>query len=126
MEARSHFQAGDWLGFIELKPFTRLWDSLRLTDDDLWLVQVAILCNPKGFPVIPGTGGLRKLRFSPQNATSGKRGGMRICYAYLEEHRRVILALVYPKSQKDDLTEGEKRLIRGALEQIERELRSSA
>jgi hypothetical protein len=125
VEAQSHSPSGGWLGFIELKPFTRLWDGLRLTDDDLWLVQVAILCNPKGFPVIPGTGGLRKLRFSPRNTTSGKRGGMRVCYVYLEEHQRVILALVYPKSQKEDLSAGEKRIIRAALEQIERELRSS-
>jgi hypothetical protein len=115
------FRPEDWLGFTEMKPFTRLWQRLELTDEDLQLVQMAIMCDPSGPPVIPGTGRLRKLRFAPVGSAKGKSGGMRVCYAYFEEHQRVILALVYPKSQKEDLTAEEKAAIKTALEQIKKE-----
>ena len=42
--------------------------------------------NPLAGDEIPGTGGVRKLRFAPSGR--GKRGGARVIYYYLDKARR--------------------------------------
>ena len=116
------FKPEEWLDFIEMKPFTTLWGKLRLDDDDLWVVQAAIMADPTGPPVIPKTEGLRKIRFAPLRSDKGKRGGMRVCYVYFEEYKKVALAIVYPKSKKDDLTEAELKVINDGIARIKTEL----
>ena len=118
------FTPEDFLSFIELRPFTRHWERLMLTDDDLALLQVAIMTDPRAAPVIEGTGGLRKLRFAPRGWSGGKSGALRVCYAFLEEVGTVILAIVYPKGETDDLDDRAKSIIRQAIERIERSLLS--
>ena len=114
---------GDFLLFIELRPFTTAWRStLELEDDDLGQLQVAIMRNPAGAPVVAGTGGLRKLRFAPKRWTSGKRGGVRVCYVYFPAHRTVLLVVAYGKSSKDDLTAAEKKQVAKVIRETEIEL----
>lgn len=67
--------------------------------------------GPRSAPLIRGTGGLRKLRFSRRREQIGKRGGARVCYAYFEKHRTVLLVMAYGKDEKDDLSATEKRAI---------------
>jgi hypothetical protein len=38
------------------------------------------MLNPEAGDVIPGTGGLRKLRFADERRGKGKRGGLRVIY----------------------------------------------
>lgn len=102
----------DLLTFIELRGFIDDWEGMKLDVElDLLALQVAIMAAPKAAPVIPGTGGLRKLRFSPPAWKTGKRDAIRVCYVYFEEFWTVLLVVAYPKSQKDNLTESEKRQI---------------
>lgn len=112
----------DLLTFIELKIFTRIWTRLNLTDDDLLFVQLAIMCDPHGAPVIANCAGVRKLRFVPAGVGSGKRDAMRCCYKFFEEHHVVVLALPYPKSIKEELTPDDKKRIRNAIAEIEKDL----
>jgi mRNA-degrading endonuclease RelE of RelBE toxin-antitoxin system len=112
----------DLLTFVELPAFSFLWPKFNLTDEDLLVEQIRIMCDPKGHPVIPGSGGLRKLRFSPQGRDAGRRGGFRLCYVFFEEWKIVVLALVYPKSKKDDLSPDEKKRIKKAIADIRKEL----
>lgn len=118
---RRRFNPEDLLTFIELRTFTRRWRLLDLDSDDLLALQVAIMCNPSGPPLIPATGGLRKLRFAPQHWNTGKRGALRVCYSFFEEHKIVLLSIVYPKNEKDTLTQTEKHKIKKLLEAIGRE-----
>ena len=83
---------------------------------DLLALQVAIMAAPKAAPVIPGTGGLRKLRFSPLGWKTGKRGAIRVCYVYFEEFWTVLLVVAYPKNRRDNLTQSEKREISKLIE----------
>ncbi len=71
---------------------------------------------------ISGTGGVRKLRFAPKNDATGKSGGMRCLYKFLPKHHRAILALVYPKNVKEDISPEDKKRIRNAIEEFEAEL----
>lgn len=104
------------LTFIELDDFREDWEGLRLDDDDLLAVQVAIMRAPKRNPVVPGTGGLRKIRFSPKDLPKGKSGAFRVCYVYFEEFGIVLLIVAYGKNEKDDLFAAEKKAIRQYIE----------
>lgn len=43
---------------------------------DLQALERILIANPDAGDVIPGTGGLRKLRFAPPSWHTGKRGGV--------------------------------------------------
>jgi hypothetical protein len=62
--------------FIETPVFSRA--IVELLDDDAWTLQIALLLRPQLGPVIPGSGGPRKLRWAEPG--HGKRGGRRVPY----------------------------------------------
>jgi hypothetical protein len=108
----SHVLESDGLMvFIELHGFRDDWRTLGLTDDELWVVQEVILADPKGSPVVPGTGGLRKLRFAPQKS-KGKKDWFRVGYVYFPDAGTVLLVVAYAKSERDDLSAADKKDIR--------------
>ncbi len=110
----------DYLHFVELDGFRDEWERLGLNDEhDDWALQILIMCNPKGPPVIKGTGGLRKIRFAPERWNLGKRGAVRVCYVYFPDHGTVLLVAAYGKNEKDDLTNEEKKGIRTYIKQVE-------
>lgn len=110
------------LNFVETTVFTRAWDhELRLdVESDLLSLQLQIMAAPKTPPVIPGTGGLRKLRFAPANWPTGKSGGVRVCYVYFEEFRVVLLVFAYDHRSKDDLSHAEKATIKKLIDRQRR------
>ena len=63
--------------FIETKLFTRLIDDL-LSDDELGELQGFLMEHPQTGDVVPGSGGVRKLRWAVRGR--GKRGGLRVIY----------------------------------------------
>ena len=71
---------------------------------------------PEKGDVIPGTKGLRKLRWSVGNR--GKRGGSRIIYYYHLPENLILLLSAYAKSQQEDMDVEEKKILKAALEQF--------
>lgn len=65
------------LSFIETRLFTKLVLEY-LSDEDFGALQRALMANPEAGPVIPGSGGVRKLRWAAPGR--GKRGGYRVIY----------------------------------------------
>ena len=113
----------DLLHFIESTVFTVAWDDLGLNDeDDLMALQLLIMSQPKAAPIIPGTGGLRKLRFAPARWNTGTSGAARVCYVYFEKFGIVFLVYIYDKHKKDDLSGAEKKVIRDYIRREERAL----
>ncbi|MCL2152130.1 MAG: type II toxin-antitoxin system RelE/ParE family toxin [Oscillospiraceae bacterium] len=102
--------------FIHTKNFDKQWESLGCNDDDLSVLQKAICDNPKRHPVIRGTGGVRKTRGALEG--SGKSGGVRVLYGDFPEHGIVYLFDAYPKSEKEDITEVERKFLKTAIGQI--------
>lgn len=111
-----------WLNFVQSKPFERSWKTIGLSDDDLRALEMLIMINPKGAPVVAGTGGLRKVRFAPAGWNQGKRGALRICYVYFSQIGLVYLVIAYCKNRRDDLTAGEKSAIRQLIQDLRVEL----
>ncbi len=72
--------------------------------------------NPEAGDIMPGAGGIRKLRWRDQRRGKGRRGGLRIIYyCFLSEQEMWLLAL-YDKNEAVDLTKKERDQLRRALE----------
>jgi hypothetical protein len=110
----------DFLSFIETAVFAQAWRRCGLSDEDLWELQVAIMIHPKLHPVMEGTGGVRKIRFSPDGTPRGKSGAYRACYAYFEEYGVVFLLTAYPKSKRDNLSIAGRNAVRRMVEEQSR------
>lgn len=114
----------DLLNFWELDWFVKSWDDLELTQEDLGALQIAIMVDPTAAPVMQGTKGLRKLRYSPECWNTGKSSALRVCYVYFERYGMVLLALVFKKNELDNLSAAGKKAVNLAIERIERSLKA--
>src|SRR3990172_1977773 len=87
--------------FVELPAFTRAavgW----LGDDVFRGLQSLLLANAEAGDLIPGGGGLRKLRVPLPGR--GKRGGSRVIYYWWATRERCYLLYAYAKNEQSDLT----------------------
>ena len=100
--------------FVETKAFTRQALSL-LSDDDYRKLQEHLVEHPDAGPIIKGTGGIRKLRWAGEG--KGKSGGVRVIYYWALAKERILLLFMYPKTEKDDLSSGERKVLRRIVEQ---------
>jgi hypothetical protein len=87
-----------------VKQAEKIW-----SEDERSALVDYLACNPEAGDVIPGTGGVRKVRWG--RAGSGKRGGARVVYFYHDMERPLYLLLAYAKAQASDMTADEKRLV---------------
>jgi mRNA-degrading endonuclease RelE of RelBE toxin-antitoxin system len=78
------------------------------------LLQLDLVENPELGVVIPGTGGLRKLRWKAEGR--GKRGGHRIIYYWSAEMNVILMLFMFPKNVQADLTPEQKRKLRQVVE----------
>ena len=102
--------------FIHTKVFDKLWESLGCDDDDLAELQKAICEDPQKPPVLRGTGGVRKIRIS--FGRHGKSGGARVLYIDFFVRGIIGLLYVYPKSEKEDINDEERKTLKNMVEQI--------
>lgn len=98
---------------IETPVFTRL--ITRLMDDDHYReLQEVLIGNPDAGDVIPGSGGLRKLRW--RLAGRGKRGGVRVIYYRVMTAGQIYMLYVYAKNVTDDLSREQLKALREIVE----------
>ena len=116
------FEPTDWPEFIELPGFTRAWAALGLHDGDLRALQAAILSGPDRHLVVSGTGGLRRRRSRGRAKGGARAGAYRVCYAALLRDGVVVLAMVYGKDERADLTATQRKEIAAALRIIGEQL----
>jgi hypothetical protein len=102
--------------FVEIEPFPRLWSNLDLEDEDLQSLQILIMAAPTAHPVIPGSKGLRKLRFSRPGSKTGKSGSFRVYYAYFDEYGIVLLMAIIAKNERSDLTKADLNALGSVIE----------
>jgi len=108
----------DWKRFVEIPYFQTKWKSLGLTDDDLRALQLMLTASPQRFPVIAGTGGLRKVRFARVKSSRGKSGSFRIGYVYFEEFGVIGLIAVYAKKDQATIPPSQKPAIKQAIQAL--------
>ncbi|HEX8320095.1 type II toxin-antitoxin system RelE/ParE family toxin [Longimicrobium sp.] len=98
---------------VETPLFTRHVEEL-LSPESYRDLQIVLLDDPTVGPVIPRTGGIRKVRWA--GSGRGKRGGVRVIYYFAVARDRLLMLYVYPKNQQDDLTEAQRRALRAIVE----------
>jgi mRNA-degrading endonuclease RelE of RelBE toxin-antitoxin system len=105
------------LWFVETPVFTRQIVQ-SLSDSEYAKLQAALVFQPELGDVIPGTGGLRKVRWGEGKRGRGKRGGIRVIYYWYKPSSLIYLLLAYSKAEKDDLSSNEKRVLRNLTEEF--------
>ncbi len=100
--------------FIEAPGFTaRVRDYLD--DTEFAALQWALALRPEAGAVIPGSGGLRKLRW--RGSGRGKSGGYRIIYYWRSRKGEIWLLTIYAKSEESDIPRHLLRAIRREIEE---------
>ena len=86
-------------------------------------MQLAIASDPEAHPIVPGTGGVRKARWTRQG--KGKSGGVRVIYYYwriVEQMTaqvldpEVYLLAIYAKSDQSDMTAADRKAAKKFVE----------
>lgn len=99
---------------VETYVFTRQVRAL-LKDEEYRLLQLHLAGQPRTGAVIKGSGGLRKIRWSV--GARGKRGGVRVIYYWSKSLDRILMLLIYSKSEQEDLTLAQLKILRKVVEE---------
>jgi hypothetical protein len=94
------------LTIVETSVFARRAEKLLSIEEReemlFWLSQ-----HPEAGNEIPGTGGVRKVRFAAKG--KGKSGGVRVIYYFFNEENPLYAIFLYGKNEQANLTPLQKR-----------------
>ncbi len=89
-----------YMEFIETSLFSKL--VYHYLDEDEYLgLQVYLVHYPDSGDVVPGSGGVRKIRWATRR--KGKRGGIRVIYFWKAIDNEIWLLTVYAKGEREDI-----------------------
>ena len=83
--------------------------------EDYRLLQSELVLRPESGKIIPGSGGLRKLRWT--GSGRGKRGGSRLIYYYMRDDKIIMMLFIYAKNETEDLTKDQIKVLRSIVEE---------
>lgn len=86
--------------FIETKLFSQLREDY-LPDDEYAELQKSLIERPERGALIPGSGGVRKLRWSQPGR--GKRGGIRVMYYAKVRDKVLFMLTLYAKNEEENI-----------------------
>jgi len=76
-------------------------------------IENRIAENPTYWPIVSGTGGVRKARAARPGR--GKSGGLRIIYYFVPDPETIYLIMAYAKNDKSDLEPQDKAAIKAFI-----------
>jgi mRNA-degrading endonuclease RelE of RelBE toxin-antitoxin system len=86
--------------YIESPLFSKLVGSY-LEDEEYAAFQWELALHPEKGDLIPGSGGLRKIRWAGKGR--GKRGGVRMIYYYKNQEGQIWLLTIYAKNEDENI-----------------------
>lgn len=99
---------------IETPIFTKQILS-TLPDEEYRLFQATLLERPDAGKVIPGGGGLRKVRWGLEGR--GKSAGARVIYYWFTGRATILLLFIYPKNIQENLTPDQLKQLKKIVEE---------
>ncbi len=99
----------------------RLKRAREVSRDDLVALEQTIISDPQAGDLVPGTGGLRKVRLGQRALGRGKRGGVRVYYLDLPRRGVTHLLAIFGKREKTDLTPAERRQVAALVKELKKE-----
>jgi hypothetical protein len=102
------------LVIVETSIFTRQVQAL-FSDEDYRQLQMALVSRPDLGQIIPGSSGLRKVRWVFRG--HGKRGGVRVIYYWAVVRDTILMLFMYAKNEQDDLTPEQLKVLRRIIEE---------
>lgn len=81
-----------------------------LTDDEYRELQIYLAQYPDAGDVIPGSHGLRKLRWKASG--KGKRGGTRVIYYWVKQREVVLMLFIFKKNERSDLSKDQLKILK--------------
>lgn len=87
--------------FVETRRFTSRIRELA-SDEEYRRLQAQLALRPDSGVVIPGAGGIRKIRAAASGR--GKSGGLRYLYYWLPQGHVILMLFVFAKNEQADLT----------------------
>ena len=101
------------IAFVEAPVFTKL--VYRYLDEGEYAaLQWTLAARPDHGKIIPGSGGLRKVRWKCKGR--GKRGGTRIIYYWQRDDNEIWLLTIYAKNEAENIPAHILRKIKEAME----------
>ena len=100
---------GGPVAVVETREFVRQ-ASLIFSADETEALTTFIAYNPAAGVGMPGTGGVRKLRWA--RSGKGKRGGARVIYYFHSRSLPVFLVTAYAKARRGDVTQADRNSFR--------------
>ena len=82
-------------------------------------MEEAIVADPGRAPLLRGTGGIRKLRWT--GSGRGKRGGIRTIYFHHAGPEVIYMLTAYAKADRDDLTPADRKTLSRLVTAIKKE-----
>jgi mRNA-degrading endonuclease RelE of RelBE toxin-antitoxin system len=86
--------------FIETSLFSKLIREY-LSDGEYSALQWVLVARPDAGALIPGSGGLRKLRWAAPGR--GKSGGYRVIYYWQDHLGQIWLLTIYAKNEAENI-----------------------
>ncbi len=93
---------------VETPAFARRAAHLLSSEEKAELIAFLAEC-PEAGDEIPGTGGVRKVRFAAQG--KGKSGGVRVIYYVFDHDNPLYAVFIYGKGEQANLTAEQKKAV---------------
>jgi mRNA-degrading endonuclease RelE of RelBE toxin-antitoxin system len=93
---------------LETSIFSRRADALLSPEERAELIET-LAREPLAGDVMPGLGGVRKLRFASKGR--GKSGAFRVIYYVVSDELPILALLLYGKNEQDDLSPAQRKAI---------------
>ena len=104
------FVSNPMLTVVETSTFARRAEKLLSAEEHEELLFY-LAFHPQAGDEIPGTGGVRKVRFAAKG--KGKSGGVRVIYYFFDEENPLYAIFLYGKNEQANLTPKQKREVAG-------------
>lgn len=109
------------LHFVHTPLFEEVALDVPFTDEDLAELQKLLLKNPEAGDLVPGAGGVRKVRVPVPARGKGTRGGARVIYYYVSGRATVYLLYVFSKGDWTDISADGKKLFKELTAKLDKE-----